>query len=192
MSKKRVALVIALILFVFVGLSYGAATSTGKDEVKAEEPERHVDCRMVTSADLNDESAPSFEDYKVPVEGPIKHPKVDTETTKIGHMFRTVLRNGIKSGPNYAGHYTVVVWGCGTSCSSFAVVNLKTGQVITSPGIDSLAGNHLNRTIDQFLPEGGSDYWGYRYRPDSRLLVLIGGINEDGGEGRCVLRRPGE
>ena len=35
--------------------------------------------------------------------------------------------------------------------------------------------------MDQFLPEGRSDYWGYRYRSDSRLLVLIGGINEDEG-----------
>jgi hypothetical protein len=43
--------------------------------------------------------------------------------------FRTVLRNGAEKGPNFAGHYTVVEWGCGSGCVSFAVVDAVNGKV---------------------------------------------------------------
>jgi len=43
--------------------------------------------------------------------------------------FRTVLRNGAKKGPNFAGHFTVVQWGCGSNCIAMAVVDAVTGTV---------------------------------------------------------------
>lgn len=43
--------------------------------------------------------------------------------------FRTRLTEGAKLGPNFAGIYTVVEWGCGTSCQQVAVVNARTGRV---------------------------------------------------------------
>ena len=126
---KRVALVIALVLFVFVGVSYGDDRN-GKDEVETEEPERQVDCRMITSATSMTEGrrASKTTKFRSKVH---QTPEAGHRDHEDGHMFRTVLRNGMKWGPNFAGHYAVVVWGCGTSCSSFAVVNLRTGQVIT-------------------------------------------------------------
>ena len=44
-------------------------------------------------------------------------------------QFQTVLRNGAKKGPNFAGHYTVVEWGCGSNCVVFAVVDAVSGEV---------------------------------------------------------------
>ena len=43
--------------------------------------------------------------------------------------FRTILRNGARKGPNFAGHYTVVEWGCGSNCVVFAVVDARNGEV---------------------------------------------------------------
>ena len=43
--------------------------------------------------------------------------------------FRTVLRNGAKKGPNFASHFTVVQWGCGSNCIAMAVVDAVTGVV---------------------------------------------------------------
>jgi len=34
--------------------------------------------------------------------------------------YRTMLRKGAKKGPNFASHFTVVQWGCGTQCSTGA------------------------------------------------------------------------
>jgi hypothetical protein len=47
--------------------------------------------------------------------------------------FRTVLREGANAGPNFAGHYTIVEWGCGTECWQAAVVDAETGRVYPSP-----------------------------------------------------------
>lgn len=44
-------------------------------------------------------------------------------------QFRTRLTEGAKHGPNFAGIYTVVEWGCGTNCQQVAVVNARTGRV---------------------------------------------------------------
>ena len=43
--------------------------------------------------------------------------------------FRTVLEQGSKKGPNFAGKYTVVTWGCGSSCQSVGIINAETGSV---------------------------------------------------------------
>ena len=43
--------------------------------------------------------------------------------------FRTRLREGAAKGPNFAGHFTVVTWGCGSSCQEHAIVDAQTGKV---------------------------------------------------------------
>jgi hypothetical protein len=48
-------------------------------------------------------------------------------------MFRTRLREDSRGGPNFAGRYAVVVWGCGTGCAQMGVVDSKTGRVYFPP-----------------------------------------------------------
>jgi hypothetical protein len=95
-------------------------------------------------------SVPKFADFKVDstFRGPIA--PVDV-TSGAAHEFRTVLRAGARSGPNFAGHFTVVRWGCGTNCIVIAVVDAATGHVYIWPGT---AG------------------YGVEYQRDSRLLIL--------------------
>jgi len=59
----------------------------------------------------------------------------------------------------------------------FAVVNLKTGRVITTKELTSVLGTHL--AADDFLPGTGSEGWGFRFKNDSNLLVVIGDPDED-------------
>jgi len=76
--------------------------------------------------------------------------------------FRTMLRNGAKDGPNFAGHFTVVQWGCGTNCLSGAIVDAKTGQVYQLP---SDGKSHF---------ESG---W-LHFRPDSQLMIVCSKCRE--------------
>src|SRR5947208_3010419 len=48
-------------------------------------------------------------------------------------LFRTRIREAAKGGPNFAGHYTIVEWGCGTSCISVAISDTETGMVYEGP-----------------------------------------------------------
>jgi len=59
----------------------------------------------------------------------------------------------------------------------FAVINLKTGQIITAEGLTSVSGNYL--VADEFLPNTESESWGFRYGTRSKLLVLVGALDED-------------
>lgn len=179
-SKVKLIAYLALLLIVFPSMLCAKETQKGVRPLPREqEAQRYFACREIKAMDLKDEKAPNFQDYHIGPEAPARHPRVDTKTTSIGRRYRTVLRNGIASGANYAGHYAVVVWGCGSSCSSFAVVNLKTGQVVVPTDIRSVSGVYLGNTVEQFLPEGQQGPWGFRYRLDSRLLVLVGTLNED-------------
>ncbi len=92
-------------------------------------------------------------------------------------MYRTVIRQQMKEGPNFADHYHVAIWGCGASCAQFAVVNLENGHVISANGVVSVSGDFV--MADGFLPNTDSQAWGFRFKRDSRLLVLVGAINED-------------
>jgi hypothetical protein len=62
-------------------------------------------------------------------------------------QFRTRLTEGAKQGPNFAGRYTIVEWGCGTNCQQVAVVDARTGRVsdwlTTELGCDYQLGSRL-------------------------------------------------
>jgi hypothetical protein len=76
------------------------------------------------------ERTPAFEDYLVAdttFEG--EPAPVDLESAEYGPRFRTVLQQGAAQGPNFAGHFTVVVWGCGSGCQVVAVVDAVTGAL---------------------------------------------------------------
>lgn len=47
--------------------------------------------------------------------------------------YRTRLRDGVSAGVNFAGHYSFVTIGCGTSCRFAFVIDLRTGEVFDFP-----------------------------------------------------------
>src|SRR5919112_705269 len=76
--------------------------------------------------------APRFEDY--PARGVYKgRPAPVRLDSRQARMFRTRLREDSRSGPNFAGHYTVVIWGCGSGCAQMGVVDARTGRVFFPP-----------------------------------------------------------
>src|SRR5690606_4059803 len=45
-------------------------------------------------------------------------------------MYRTTITEQVKKGPDLAGHYKVVTWGCGTECQGYAIVDVITGNIV--------------------------------------------------------------
>ena len=72
-----------------------------------------------------------FDDYAVSdtVLGQPRPADVAFASAGYGRMYGTRLRQGAAQGPNFAGHYTVVTWGCGTGCEIAAVVDARTGRL---------------------------------------------------------------
>ncbi len=110
---------------------------------------------------------PRFEDY--PAEQISQSPPVNVDFThdKRARLYRTVLRLGARSGPNFAGHFTVVIWGCGTSCQQFAIVDALTGKV------------HFSQELPYVSWSASDDPFGLQFRLNSRLLIVHGYRKED-------------
>ncbi len=114
------------------------------------------------------EHAPKFSDFPAKTYFKGKPASVKIEDRQ-AHMFRSVLRDGAKSGPNFAGHYTAVVWGCGADSFSLAVVDARNGKVYFPPfRCITLAGGY-----DALRMEGKS-VDNPAYRKDSNLIIFAG------------------
>lgn len=108
---------------------------------------------------------PHFKDY------PVSHVYTGRNAQVVlkhrdDRMFRTMLREASKEKPNFAGHYILTAWGCGTSCLMGAVIDAQTGHVYW-----------WNFTVccwrsidDNFEP--------IEFKRNSRLIVFSGARNE--------------
>jgi len=126
-----------------------------------------------------DKRAPMFAAYRVKFPETSNNPRLDLNSNPTARMYRTVLRREIEQGPNFAGHYRVAVWGCGSSCSMFAVVNLNTGRVITPQGFSHTSGVYFGVDNQKLFSESQSEAWPLGFTKDSRLLVVLGDLDED-------------
>jgi hypothetical protein len=93
---------------------------------------------------------PRFEDYPATVAHGLTPAAVDLASHATARRFRTMLTRGAAEGPNFAGRYTVVTWGCGTMCQQLMVVDAQSGRVF----------------------DGLEASLGFEYRLESRLLVV--------------------
>src|SRR5579864_9188908 len=77
-------------------------------------------------------NVPKFAQFKVDesFHGANKAPILRTKTD---HLYRTSIREAAKRGPNFAAHYVVAEWGCGSGCHDFVIVDLSTGNVLDPP-----------------------------------------------------------
>jgi len=122
---------------------------------------------------------PRFADY--PVREIYRGRNARLRLTRDDRVFRTRLRAVARERPNFAGHYVVTYWGCGTECVMGALIDVKTGRVVWFPG-----------SICCWFSAGdtiGDDFEPIRFRLDSSLIVFEGARNErDGDLGRHFYR----
>jgi len=115
---------------------------------------------------LGQTNVPKFKDYSVTEV--FNGPNAPIVLKKDDRMYRTRLTEASKEKPNFAGHYILTYWGCGTSCIVGAVVDARTGSVFWFPG-SICCWDHLQKD-DSFSP--------VLFRLNSRLLILSGARNE--------------
>jgi hypothetical protein len=134
---------------------------------------------MVKPSDLIDKDAPHFTDYHISISPVQGSPQLNLKSNPIAKTYRTVLRQEMAQGPNFAGHYRVAIWGCGSSCAMFAVVNLKTGRVITAERTGRTSAVFFGIDDQKMFPDSQSESGLFGFRKDSRLLAVVGDLDED-------------
>ena len=107
-----------------------------------------------------------FDMFKVKdiYKGKMAKPNLKTDPDSYG--YRTRIREGCDIDTiNFAGHYTIVEWGCGMECVDLAVVDRINGRVFYST---------------KYIPFDIEDgHWLSQYRSDSRMIIVNSGVLED-------------
>ena len=133
---------------------------------------------MASAQDQTKTQPPRFEEYPV-TEIFTGKPVPPLLETPLERMYRTRIREGVSKGwgvfrddkeqpgPNFAGHYFVIQWGCGTGCLMMVVVDARSGKIYYLP----LAfGRQSNQRIG--LPMFGLSPAEVEFRVTSRLLKM--------------------
>lgn len=109
---------------------------------------------------------PKFSDFPV-AEVYRGAPTAPVLRTRLARLYRTTIREAAKGGPNFAGHYTIALWGCGSDCWGMALVDQINGDVFGGPAEVVSAPP---------APEhpGAPQSRGPMFQIDSRLLVIHG------------------
>src|SRR6266550_3976791 len=77
-------------------------------------------------------NATSFEQYAVPVyRGSPAKPNFQSKPGSV--RYKTRILDGIREGVNFAGHYAIIAFGCGTDCSYGFFVDVKAGRIFDLP-----------------------------------------------------------
>jgi hypothetical protein len=132
------------------------------------------------------EDAPRFKDYPAtPYAGPNATPDVRSDPRS--RMYRTLLKGWATEKPNFAGHYILATWGCGTGCTQIAVIDAITEKVFHPPGArtNSVVDVHEELLVGGDTSPRRADFGALRYSVGSRLLVLIG-TPEERAENRGI------
>ena len=105
----------------------------------------------ISYASIKFEPYISFDDFSVNTIDHKKYAELNLKSNKVANNFRTKLKEGYSADTaNFAGHYTFVYWGCGSTCQSSLLIDRKTGEVYDSPGASL----------------------GFDFRVDSRMLII--------------------
>lgn len=137
-------------------------------------------CLLALSArGQQQEGVPRFEDFPVSQTsiGKLVEPILSTREER---RYKTVITRGVTKGwgvedgvtgaelatpgPNFAGHYAIVTWGCGSPCLMAAILDLKTGRAFPPPF-------HHGPGHSYFQVPWEWPMKAFDYRLDSRLLI---------------------
>jgi hypothetical protein len=90
--------------------------------------------------------------------------------TREAREYRTVLRQAASGKVNFAGHYILAKWGCGSSCVMGGIIDARSGQVTMLPFTTCC----WKETHHNFEP--------IEVRATGRLIVFSGERNEKEGD----------
>lgn len=128
--------------------------------------------------------APAFEDYPVTeiFKGTPVAPVLDTADQRDFRKIQDGVTKGIgvlregkeQPGPNFAGHYIVVTWSCGSPCGMTAIVDAATGKVYKPP----ISEGFMLPPLVTPVPGDPDHYTAWvadvQFRQNSKLMIVKG------------------
>ncbi len=131
-----------------------------------------VSLLLCSGAAIADAALPQCTNFaKFPVKevfaGP--HAKPNISSSADAKRFKTTILRDYTGRPDFAGHFQVLSWGCGSNCRAFALVDTKTGKITFVPSSAALGAEyHLNSALfiidpTTMMEEGDSAFYKTAY-----------------------------
>ena len=121
-------------------------------------------CIFAAPAAAQDGATPGFRDYSAAAfKGKAAALKL---TTPEARGYRTRLREGARRAVNFAGHYKLHTWSCGTSCLQTAFIDAKTGAVFFPKELNGFIACYYQPEAVENLEEA------LKFQRGSRLIVM--------------------
>lgn len=118
----------------------------------------------------------TFKQYGVPIEN-LKNVKVDLQSSPEARRYRTNLRTAAKGRVNFAGHFILTTWGCGTNCTESAIIDARDGRVFFPKQFQGVVQGFCDlpeNANPADSPDMKDEYAPFIYNASSRLLILNG------------------
>lgn len=133
------------------------------------------------------EDLPRFEDFPVREFYQGKNAPIRL-TSPQAREFRTRLREAAEQKPNFAGHYILATWGCGSGCRMPAIIDAKSGKAtmipftVTTMGEEVIAPLQFNVKSNLLIVNGsrdeGMENGTFYYKWENNRLELIRSISK--------------
>jgi hypothetical protein len=150
-------------------------------------PRAIIGCLPLTIDDAKSFRPPTFADFRVTERFSGRSAAVDLSSHRLARQYRTRLRQTAALGPNFAGHYTIATWGCGSGCAQFAIIDARSGRVFFPPEVLHVSMLHVMEPEDSSHRQLERP----RFTIDSNLLIVVGAVNEGADEGIAYYRWTG-
>jgi hypothetical protein len=126
------------------------------------------------AANAQNGKPPAFSSYPATVEK-ARVSSINFKNNPGARTMRTRLTEATRGGVNFAGHYIVAGWGCGTGCISGAIIDARTGVVYWPLPLYALGVWYEG---DSYVKDP------VEYRKNSRLLIIRGspGVKDNDSE----------
>ncbi len=98
--------------------------------------------------------------------GPIASVNFNSKDFPDAKNFSTAITKAVQGGPNFAGHFTIAEWGCGTACEDHAIVDVVTGNIVAF-GIPSEMGLRYSIGSNLIMTNPPNDF------PDAAKLASL-------------------
>jgi hypothetical protein len=122
----------------------------------------------VPSRSCDPAAPPQYADFAVAPEAVDLRPALKLDSA-FSREYRTRLREGLRDLPiNFAGHYVMVTFGCGSTCLYGGMVDARTGEATALPFLVDSFGSDKVDIEDPLL-----------FRADSRLVVILGKLRDE-------------
>lgn len=145
---------LALAAFAIVACAQGS----GQQETASHKPQR---------------TTPSFADFRVPAPLSPRKSRAAFVTPERVPGWERLLPALANEGPDFAGYYTIAQWSCGSLCTGFGILDVRTAEL-----------HNVQFNVSYFCPDYKTDQEVLHHRVDSRLLIVNGAIESLSGEQR--------